>query len=189
MANMKRRQQEEEDSSEESEDETEKRIRMRRMEKEADLKNAEDLFGGLSVEDKKARGAERKATTVQLDPANAASTVDLATLKIFQPNTREQFADLREIVGPLIARSTAKAPYASFAVEFSKAIARDLPSEQIKKMASGLTTLSNEKMKEEKASEKGGRKTKAAKGKVTLNATRDTVGRADTRAYDDGLAE
>ena len=58
-------------------------------------------------------------------------------------------------------------------------------SEQIKKIASGLTTLSNEKMKEEKAAEKGGKKTKAAKTKTTLNASRDVSLKADTRAYDD----
>ena len=73
--------------------------------------------------------------------------------------------------------------------EFSKQISKELPSDQIKKIASGLTTLSNEKMKEEKAAEKGGKKSKAAKTKSTLNATRDTTSRADTNAYDDDLGE
>ena len=64
-----------------------------------------------------------------------------------------------------------------------------MPSEQIKKVASGLTTLSNEKMKEEKAAEKGGKKSKAAKTKVSLAATRDVSNKADTTAYEDGLEE
>ena len=68
--------------------------------------------------------------------------------------------------------------------ELCKGIARDLPSDQIKKIASGLTTLSNEKMKEEKAAEKGGKKTKAAKTKTSLNATRDVGRAADVGAYD-----
>ena len=70
--------------------------------------------------------------------------------------------------------------------EFAKQISKDLPSDQIKKIASGLTTLANEKMKEEKAADKGGKKTKAAKTKTTLNASRDVgLKGADTKAYDD----
>jgi len=49
--------------------------------------------------------------------------------------------------------------------------------------------MSNEKMKEEKAAEKGGKKTKAAKTKTSLAAGRDVAHRADTTAYDDGLEE
>ena len=187
MANMKRRQQEEEEESEESEDEMERRQHMRRMEKEADLQNAEDLFGGIGINDNaKAKGADRKKTTIQVDPKNPASTVDLATLKLFQPATRDQFVELRETVAPLIAGNNKKAQYGTFMIEFAKMITRDMTSEQIKKVASTLSTLSNEKLKEEKAVDKGGKKTKAAKQKTTLNASRDTVARADTHVYDDG---
>jgi translation initiation factor 3 subunit J len=49
--------------------------------------------------------------------------------------------------------------------------------------------MSNEKMKEEKAAEKGGKKSKAAKTKPSVVATKDISSRADTMAYDDGLDE
>ena len=76
-----------------------------------------------------------------------------------------------------------------FLQEFAKDLTRELPSEQIKKIASALTTLSNEKMREEKAAEKGGKKGKA-KGKAVLVASRDVSSRADTTLYDeDGLDE
>jgi translation initiation factor 3 subunit J len=53
-----------------------------------------------------------------------------------------------------------------------------------------LTALSNEKLKEEKAQEKGGKKSKAAKTKSSLAATRDMGrGMADTTSYEDGLEE
>ena len=86
---------------------------------------------------------------------------------------------------PLISQNAKKAQYAIFMQEFTKRICKDLASDQIKKVASGLTTLSNEKMKEEKAAEKGGKKTKAAKTKTSLSAARDISHRADTTAYDD----
>ena len=113
------------------------------------------------------------------------NAVDLSTLPIFNPSSKDQFVKLREALVPLLSSNAQKAHYPLFMQEFSKQIVKDLPSEQIKKIASGLTTLSNEKMKEEKAAEKGGKKTKAAKSKATLVANRDTSMKADTTSYGD----
>ncbi len=117
------------------------------------------------------------------DPSDPTNAIDLSTLPIFNPTTKDQFLVLRETLTPLLSANARKAQYALFMQDFSKQIVRDLPSEQIKKIASGLTTLSNEKMKEEKAAEKGGKKSKAAKSKATLVANRDTSFRADTTSY------
>jgi len=184
---MRRRQLDEEEDSSEDEDEAEKRERLRRTEKDSDLKHAEDLFGdaGLSVNPN--RSAVKPVTVA--DPNDTANAIDLSTLSIFNPQTKGQFDKLRETVAPLLGGNAKKAHYTLFMQEFSKQICKDLPSDQIKKIASGLTTLSNEKMKEEKAAEKGGKKTKAAKTKTSLNATRDVSHRADTAAYDDGIGE
>lgn len=181
-----RKKAEEEEDSDESEDEADKRARLRQMEKEADLKNAEDLFGGVGGKTTRSAPA-----IVQIgDPSDPAKAVDLASLRIFNPQTREQFVELRETLVPLLASNSKKAQYTAFMQEFAKQVVKELPSDQIKKIASTLTTLSNEKMKEEKAAEKGGKKSKAAKTKTTLNASRDTSLKADTTAYDDdGLGE
>jgi len=130
-----------------------------------------------------------KAITTVADPTNPASTIELSSLKIFNPNTKDQFLAMRETLVPLITANSKKGHYTLFMQEFAKQLVKDLPSDQIKKIASGLTTLSNEKMKEEKAAEKGGKKTKA-KAKATLNATRDISSKADTSVYDDdGLGD
>ena len=73
--------------------------------------------------------------------------------------------------------------------DFAKQLVKDLNSDQVRKVATGLSTMSNEKMKEEKAAEKGGKKTKAAKTKASLVATRDVSYKADTQAYDDDFGE
>jgi translation initiation factor 3 subunit J len=156
------------------------------------MRNAEDLFGELALGGAGGRAAEpraaSKAVTVQ-DAADAeGGVVDLAKLPIFNPNTKDQFTKLRETVAPLIAENASKAHYVLFMQEFAKMLCKDLPADQIKKIASNLTTLSNEKLKEEKAAEKGGKKNKG-KAKAVLNATRDVTRRADTNAYDDGLEE
>jgi translation initiation factor 3 subunit J len=187
MEAMKRRQEEEEEeeSSDEEEDEAEKRARLRKTEQDADLKHAEDLFGNIGVS--KNRSAPKPV--ILQDSSDPTKSIELSSLSIFNPQTKDQFLKLRESIVPLISSNSKKAQYVLFLQEFTKQISKDLPSDQIKKIASGLTTLSNEKMKEEKAAEKGGKKTKAAKTKVALVAARDTSYRVDTTAYDDDLGE
>jgi translation initiation factor 3 subunit J len=127
------------------------------------------------------------------DPKDSGNVVDLSSLPIFNPSTKDQFTKLKDALTPLLAANSKKAHYTLFMQDFAKAICKDLPSDQIKKIASGLTTLSNEKMKEEKLAEKGGKKTKAQKQKTTLQADRGIGSKsyADTHAYnaDDGMDE
>jgi translation initiation factor 3 subunit J len=175
------------DDDDSEEDEATRRARLRATEKEADLRNAEDLFAGVGGVPESRTNAV-KAVTVQAgdDPADA---IDLTKLKVFQPAGIAGFKKMRETVTPLLVANAKKPQYESFMKEFVKDLSKELNSEQIKKIASGLTALSNEKLREEKAAEKGGKKTKAAKTKTSLAASRDISSRADTTFYDDGLDE
>lgn len=196
MESMRRRQEledlEEDDDSDE--DDAARLARMREMEQAADLKNASDLFGEVGVNPARATAVKPVVLSVSgADAAGAAgATVDLASLSIFNPDSRDQFGALRDTLAPLIAspNNAKKARYPVFAQEFTKLLCNGLSSEQVKKVASGLTALANEKMKEEKAADKGGKKTKAAKTKTTLNASRGVGDKgADLEAYNDGLDE
>ncbi|KAF2237716.1 translation initiation factor eIF3 subunit [Viridothelium virens] len=195
--NIQRRKEEaaQEDSSEEDEDEAEKRERLRRSEKDSDLKHAEDLFGDIDLNRKRAAPkpaavvAKTASTTTSSAQNDPTGTVDLASLPLFKPANKDQFSQLRDALVPLLTANAKKPQYSLFLVDFAKALAKELPSDQIKKVASGLTTLSNEKMKEEKAAEKSGKKSKAAKTKTSLVASRDVSTKADTIAYDDGLED
>jgi translation initiation factor 3 subunit J len=176
----------EQDSDESSEDEATKRERLRRTEQEADLKHAEDLFGNVGISNRK---ATTPANAVVLDAKNPSATVDLTSLPLFDPKTKLQFEQLRDTLVPIVSGNSKKAHYVIFLQEFAKQLAKDLPSDQIKKIASTLTTLSNEKMKEEKAAEKGAKKSKAQKTKVTLVASRNASTTADVNAYDEDFGE
>ena len=123
-----------------------------------------------------------KGTVIEQD----GNTVDLAKVSLFAPTTKDQFAQLTAVLAPLLAQQSKKPQYSLWLQEFSKRLVVELPSAEIKKVASQLTALMNEKLKEEKAAEKGGKKTKAAKSKATLSAGRD-IGRgaADTATYGD----
>ncbi|KAI9748981.1 MAG: Cytochrome c oxidase subunit 6A, mitochondrial [Chaenotheca gracillima] len=171
-----------ESSSEEDEDEADKRERLRATEQAADLAHAEDLFGNIGISNN--RSAAKPV--VAQDPSNPDQTLDLSSLPLLNPKTKDGFNKLRDTVGPIIASNSKKAQYPLFLPEFFKQLAKDLSSQEIKKLASSLTTLSNEKMKEEKSAEKGGKKSKAAKTKQSLVANRDTSYKVDTTAYDEG---
>lgn len=167
---------------EDEEDEAERRRRLRRTEKESDLAHAEDLFEGVGGVPN-GRTSTTAGAAVIVDPADPTKTVNLNQLPLFNPQTKTQFTTLRTTLAPIVNANVKKGHYTLFLEEFAKDLARELPSDQIKKIASSLTRLSNEKMKEEKATDKGGKKTKAAKTKTSLNTTRANAAEVDT--FDD----
>jgi len=183
-ARLKRLQQDE-GSSDDDEDEADKRERLRKSEQEADLKHAQDLLANVGL-GPTSRTAINKAVIIE-DKANPGQTIDLSKYPLFKPTTKTQFDALSAALVPLLTAASSKPHYPLWALNFVKQICADLPSAEIKKVASAVTALSNEKMKEEKEKEKGGKKSKAAKTKNTLAATRD-MGRgvADTTSYEEG---
>lgn len=179
--NERLRQRLEEDEDETSdEDEAEKRRIAKEQEKAGDLKHAEDLFGDLTGPAKKTA-----RPVVAVDADDPTSSVDLSSLKVFNPVTKDQFTKLREALVPLINAQSKKGPYVLFLQDLCRGLCAELPSNEVKKISTVLTTLSNEKMREEKQAEKGGKKTKAQQTKAKLSAGRDISFKADTTAYDD----
>ncbi|KAI1436681.1 translation initiation factor eIF3 subunit [Xylaria sp. CBS 124048] len=178
---------ENEDSSDEEETEAERIQRLRQTEKESDLKHAEALFGDAGLSLSNGRKVTTAGSIVQID-SDPNKTIDLATLPLFNPTTKAQFENLHNTMIPILTNSNKKANYALFLLEFAKQLAKDLHSDQIKKIASSLTALGNEKMREEKAAEKGGKKTKAQKTKTQLVTSRNNA--PDVGTYeDDGFGE
>lgn len=89
---------------------------------------------------------------------------------------------------PVLSANAKKAQYGLFLEEFAKDLAKELPSDNIKKIASSLTRAGNEKMKEEKAADKTGKKSKAAKTKTSLVTSRANATEVNT-FEDDGFGE
>lgn len=170
-----------------TETETERRERLRRAQVDADLDHAADLFGDIGIS---ASRSTAKPTVVVIDEKNPHNTVDIAKLPLFNPQTKVQFDKLNTTLTPIITANNKKAHYSLFLQNFAKGLAKDLPSEQIKKLASALTALGNEKMREEKAAEKGGKKTKAAKTKTSLVTGNRNAAADDMGAYEqDGFGD
>lgn len=133
------------------------------------------------------RGAPK--AIVITDSADPTNSIDLSSMPLFKPTTKDQFSRLSDVLIPLITAHSKKPQYSLWAQEFTRRLVKELPSQEIKKMASVLTTASNEKMREERAADKGNKKTKAAKTKVSLVSNRDN--QIDNTAYDgdDGLGD
>ncbi|KAL1972389.1 hypothetical protein VTN31DRAFT_6803 [Thermomyces dupontii] len=181
---QRRKEEQKQSGEDEEEDEYERRLRLRRTEKEADLKHAEDLLGDLDLNRTRGRGAGKPVVvSIGGDSSDPNAVMDLSSLPVFKPTTKEQFSQLSAALLPLLTANAKKPQYALWVPEFAKALVRDLPSEQIRKVASALTTLSNEKMREERAADKSSKKTKAAKTKASLVTGRDLD--KDITVYDD----
>jgi len=132
----------------------------RERELEADMKNATELLQGSSI---------------------ASSSNDLNDLLTANPKTKEQFADLsRQIIEVIMKRLQNKPLYPAFIEHHIRELAQPLKDVDVRKTASVLTALANEKQKEQR---EGGKKKKTAK--PALAAVKS--GKADTKIYEEAL--
>jgi translation initiation factor 3 subunit J len=84
------------------------------------------------------------------------------------PRTKEDFVTLSaQIIEFIIKRHQDKPLYASFIEHHAKELAMPLKDVEVRKVASGLTTLANEKQKEAKEAKK-----KPKGGKPTLGSAK-----------------
>lgn len=162
----------------------ERRARIQAREIEADLKHAEDLFGAVGIGAGAGTSGRSTKPVAIVDPKDPSRSIDLAGLPIFKPTTKSQFDALSDVLVPIIAANTKKPHYSTFMQEFTRALAKEMPSDQIRLVASKITTLANEKQKEEKEAQKGGKKKAGAK-KVALSSAGKAADVADTKSYDD----
>ncbi|KAF8525963.1 translation initiation factor eIF3 subunit [Hysterangium stoloniferum] len=159
------------DASEDSEledvlDPVEKKRIDRERELKADLSNAADLLGGVALD--------------------SSASKELETLLTFNPRTKEDFQRLSSmIVDVVLKRHETKPLYASFIEHHVKALAQPLKDIEVRKAASALTTLANEKQKEQREKLSGKKKSKAAT-KPALGSSKSS-NKFDTNVYEEVL--
>jgi translation initiation factor 3 subunit J len=101
------------------------------------------------------------------------SSSELDSILSAQPRTKEDFQKLAAQINELVIKRHATKPlYNAFIEHLAREMAQPLKDVEVRKVASGLTTLANEKQKEAK-DKSGGKKKKAAKpalgGAKTVN--------------------
>ncbi|CAE6460719.1 unnamed protein product [Rhizoctonia solani] len=138
---------------------------------------------GLSV-------AEQRARELESDLKNTSDLLDapseLAELATFNPRNKEDFQKLSDmIIEHVIQRHQSKPLYATFVDLHVRALAESLRDVDIRKAASSLSTLANEKQKEQRDKASGKKKPKTAL-KPGLGAAK-VNSKLDTSAYDEAL--
>ncbi|KAI0046585.1 translation initiation factor eIF3 subunit [Auriscalpium vulgare] len=138
----------------------------RERELNADLKNAADLFGSTAL--------------------GGTSSKELDQLVTANPRTKDDFAAFSQnIIEFIVKRHQDKPLYAAFLEQHVRDLAAPLRDVEVRKVASGLTTLANEKQREQRDKASGKKKPKAA-AKPTLGTAK--VGtKLDTSIYDEAL--
>jgi translation initiation factor 3 subunit J len=88
--------------------------------------------------------------------------LELDSLISFQPRTKDDFNELSSrIIEFIVKRHQNKPLYASFVEDHVRELAMPLKDVEVRKAASGLTTLANEKQKEQRDKASGKKKTKS----------------------------
>jgi len=147
-------------------DPREKARRDKERELKADLDNAAALLGSAAL--------------------GGTSSSELDSLISADPRTKEDFQNFSaKVIEYIIKRHQHKPLYASFVEQHARALAEPLKDVEVRKAASGLTTLANEKQKEQRDKASGKKKPKAA-AKPGLGAAK-LAGKLDTSVYDEAL--
>ncbi|RXW15047.1 hypothetical protein EST38_g10805 [Candolleomyces aberdarensis] len=197
-----------EESSEESEEEAKPvvappkkkgTLKAKLAEKEAEkAQRAEegDEYDSDDVLDPRAKALKDKERELNSDLSNAAElfgaaglggskNAELDALISAQPRTKEDFQKLSsQIFEYIIKRHQSKPLYASFVEQLARDISQPLKDVEVRKVASNLTTLSNEKQKEQK-DKASGKKKKVAK--PILGGSKVSGKGHDTNMYDEAL--
>ncbi|KAG7089364.1 hypothetical protein E1B28_011054 [Marasmius oreades] len=147
-------------------DPREKARREKERELNADLNNAAELFGAAAI--------------------GGTSSKELDSLISAQPRTKEDFNALSsKIIEFIIKRHQNKPLYTAFVEHHVRELAQPLKDVEVRKAASVLTTLANEKQKEQREKASGKKKSKAS-SKPVLGAAK-VSNKLDTTVYDEAM--
>ncbi|KAL8293069.1 hypothetical protein RQP46_000763 [Phenoliferia psychrophenolica] len=143
-------------------------------------------------DDPQARKAREKAAILKADMANASDL--MGGLNLGEPDllsmrcqTGGDFDELAAALAErLLSKHGDKPLYAKFVENFVKQLCAPLSDQDVKRAATGLTTLANEKQKAAKDAAGGKKKKGAAKPGLGASKTVGS-GRADTSLYEETL--
>jgi len=152
--------------SDEMLDPREKARRLKELEVNADLSNATDLLGAAAL------GGTSDKVLDQLVSAN--------------PRTLEEYHEFSaQLIEYIIKRHQGRPLYPTFIEHHARELCQPLKDVEIRKVASALTALANEKQKEAKDKQSGKKKTKSA-SKPALASVKAS-NKMDTNVYDEAL--
>ncbi|KAK6198510.1 uncharacterized protein RJT21DRAFT_122085 [Scheffersomyces amazonensis] len=173
-------------------DEHTRREVLKEAEKHSDLKNTQDLFGELSVDDgldfnklnEHPREAITKAAIAAAQAKRPVITKDtpLEVHPLFQPATKAEFEKLRKTLGTTLTKLADDSLLnysSSLAIDLIRDLAQPLSLENVRKLVSTLNVLVKDKEREERQArlkKTGGTASGGAGKKKAKPAARPNVG-------------
>ncbi|KAF8699105.1 Eukaryotic translation initiation factor 3 subunit K, partial [Rhizoctonia solani] len=159
----------------------------------APTKKRKSVKAKIAEKEAAAAANTRRGAAGELDPSEWATVgegadapSELAELVTFNPRNKEDFQKLSNmIIEHVIQRHQSKPLYATFVDLHVRALAESLRDVDIRKAASTLSTLANEKQKEQRDKASGKKKPKATM-KPVLGAAK-VNSKLDTSAYEEAL--
>jgi translation initiation factor 3 subunit J len=142
---------------------------------ESDLRNARELLdsttlqGAFAVTACDISSGRRFVLTYLRTPKGSSADADLDKILKSSPQSKEDFVALSDaIIAHIIKRHQDKPLYATFVEHHARALALPLRDVDVRKAATGLTTLANEKQREKTS----GKKKPKSVGKPILGASK-----------------
>ncbi|KAJ2662907.1 Translation initiation factor 3 subunit J component [Coemansia sp. RSA 1200] len=149
------------DDSDEDENGNGKNERDRQRQVEADMQNTDDLFAGLTIKD-----TEVNKTIINMNP-----------------KTQAEFDEFQKALVERIQKCQSSRPYVQFLEKFIRELALPLKDIEVRKFASTLTALANEK---QKAGRDNKSKKKTNKKAAVVTAPNNQMDMNDySRGYED----
>ncbi|KAI9256695.1 eukaryotic translation initiation factor 3 subunit J [Sporodiniella umbellata] len=99
-----------------------------------------------------------------------------------KPRTRAEFEEFRQLLTDLILEQSNVSGYATFLDQLARDLAQPMKDMDVRKAASSLTALANDKQRQQREALKNNKKTK---GKVTKTAAPTPSSREYSTTYDD----
>lgn len=155
----------------------------KKMELEADLNNAADLFGGLGVNEHPRERAARIAAEIAAKTPTLTADTPIDAHPIFKPETKQDYEKLRKALTPVLTGLAEQSPlnYASsLAIDLIRDLTKELSTEKIRQVISTLNVISKDKERAERQArlaKSGGTATGGA-GKKKAKTARPNLGGA-----------
>ncbi|KAH3675798.1 hypothetical protein WICPIJ_009251 [Wickerhamomyces pijperi] len=163
--------------------EKERKEYMRKMELEADLNNAADLFGSLGVNEHPREKATRAAAEAAAQQPRLTADTPIDAHPIFRPETKQDYEKLRKALTPVLTGLAEQSPLnysSSLAIDLIRDLTKELSTEKIRQVISTLNVISKDKERAERQArlaKSGGTATGGA-GKKKAKTARPNLGGA-----------
>jgi len=134
-------------------DEFERKKREHQAIIDADLENTKGMFQGIAIKETEIDKVKSKSLN-NAESTSRSVTTKVSSLDNINPKSKEEFDKFSKLLVDRIRKHEKQGMYVNFINEFVRELCSPLKDVDVRKVASSLTTLANEKQKQMKEKDK-----------------------------------